>query len=310
MTKNYLTDEISRRIAGAFGPEGVEWLNQLPHILENAANRWSIRLLAPFQPLSFHYVAPAIGMNGEPVVLKAGVPNQEFSNEIDALRHFDGQGMVRLLKADYDAGLMLLERIEPGVSLHATLDDENATSILAEVMRCMRKSKSDKYSFPSVTDWAKGFQRLRDHFDGKTGPFPKAVVDRASELMFELIGSMSDPIVLHGDLHHWNILSAEREPWLALDPKGVIGEHEYEVGAWFRNPFPQVLGVSNPKKVMTRRVDQLTEELGFDRDRIIGWAYSQAVLSGIWFLEDGSDDWRGELACADHIAPLLSTAFK
>jgi streptomycin 6-kinase len=132
------------------------------------------------------------------------------------------------------------------------------------------------------------------------------VVDRAEKVMFELIGSMTAPVVLHGDLHHWNILSAEREPWLALDPKGVIGEREYEVGAWLRNPFPQILKMPKPEKVLARRVDQLVEELGFDRGRIIGWGYCQAVLAGIWSLEEQSDEWEGFLSCADHIAALYS----
>jgi len=90
---------------------------------------------------------------------------------------------------------------------------------------------------------------------------------------------------------------------------GHPGEAEYEVSAWLRNPSPQLLTMTNPKDIMARRVDQLVEELGFDRQRIVGWGYSQAVLSGIWSYEDGSDDWRESIECAEHIAPLLSTGY-
>jgi streptomycin 6-kinase len=304
--ENNLTEEFSSRITGAFGLAGVEWLNQLPHLLENAANQWSIRLLPPFQSLSYHYVAPAIGPDGEPVVLKVGVPNREFSTEIDALRHFGGHGTVRLIEADADAGLMLLERIVPGVPLQRMQDDDLATTIFAQVMRRLKKSSPGNHSFPSISDWAKGFERLRDQFDGRTGPFPEPVIDRAEGLVSELLNSMSEVVVLHGDLHHWNILSAEREPWLALDPKGVMGEPEYEVGAWLRNPFPQILDTPRPKEIILRRVDKLVEELGFDRYRLIGWAYIQAVLAGVWSYEEGMDEWNGWLACADQFAALLS----
>ena len=302
----YLTKEFSEKIVNCHGEAGEKWLRRLPQTLNDVGARWAIQLLSPYQPLSYNYVAPAIRSDGESVVLKAGVPSREFSSEINALEHFGGQGMVRLFTADHDAGFMLLERIEPGEPLHGMKDDCRATSVFAEVTRRMRKVTPGERSFPSVSDWAKGFLRLRNRFEGTTGPLPKSVVDRAEAMMTELIDSMSNPIVLHGDLHHWNILSSEREPWLALDPKGVIGEPEYEVGAWLRNPFPQILQEPNLQGIMARRADQLVEELGFDRSRVVEWAYCQAVLAGVWSYEDGSDDWRGWLACADHFASPLT----
>jgi streptomycin 6-kinase len=304
-TDYHISKDYSDRIAGTFGAAGLEWLQRLPQILKAAADRWSIKLLPPFQPLSYNYVSPAIKVDGTPVVLKAGVPEREFRSEIDALRHFGGQGMVRLLEADYDSGLMLLERIVPGDPLQAIRDDEQSTLIFANVMRRLRDAIPDDHSFPSVTDWARGFQRLRDRFGGSSGPFPGQVIDRAEALMSELISSMSNRIVLHGDLHHWNILSAEREPWLALDPQGVVGEKEYEVGAWLRNPFPHILKMPEPKALIARRVDQLVDILGFDRYRITAWAYSQAVLAGIWSFEEGESNVNGWLIWADEISALL-----
>lgn len=303
--QRHLTREFAARVRGAYGPAGEQWLQRLSQTLEEITNSWAIKLLPPFQPLSYNYVAPAVKADGTQVVLKAGVPNRELSHEIDALRHFGGQGMVRLLEADRNVGLMLLERITPGKPLFDIKDDQRATSIFATVMLRMKKEEPSGHGFPSVADWAKGFRRIRDRLGGSTGAFPKSVVDRAEGLMSDLICSMSGPVVLHGDLHHWNILSAEREPWLALDPKGVIAEPEYEVGAWLRNPFPQILQVENPKGFIARRVDQLVEELGFDRNRIIGWAYSQAVLAGVWSFEENSDDCYGWLAWADETGSLL-----
>jgi streptomycin 6-kinase len=94
---------------------------------------------------------------------------------------------------------------------------------------------------------------------------------------------------LHGDLHHDNLLSATRMPYVAIDPKGVLGEPAYEIGAFLRNPLPDFLARENPHKLMERRVDMTVEYLGFDRQRIIGWGFAQAVLSAVWCDEDGVD---------------------
>jgi streptomycin 6-kinase len=110
---------------------------------------------------------------------------------------------------------------------------------------------------------------------------------------------MDKPKLLHGDLHHWNILSAKRAPWLAIDPKGVIGELAYETGAWIRNPFPELLKWPNPGKTLSRRMDQFAMELALDRERILGWSFYQAVLAAWWSYEDGDQDWENWLAVAE-----------
>ncbi len=113
---------------------------------------------------------------------------------------------------------------------------------------------------------------------------------------------MGEPTLLHGDLHHWNILSSQREPWLAVDPKGLIGEPEYETGAWLRNPFPQILEQGDPVEITKRRVDQFAAELDFDRQRVLAWGVYQAVLAAWWSWEEGSGDWKHLVAIAELIA--------
>jgi streptomycin 6-kinase len=239
--------------------------------------------------------------------LKAGVPGGEYTAEIDALRHFDGQGTALLIDADADAGAILLEKLEPGKAVRSVTDDSLATSIFAKVARRLKKAAPDSNRFPKAVDWAKGFTRFRDSFDGTSGPLPSATLDRAARMMSELIGSMSRLVVLHGDLHHWNILSAEREPWLSLDPKGVVAEPEYEMGAWLRNPYPEILKRPDLKAITERRVDQLVDELGYDRQRILSWGYTQAVLAAIWSFEEDSASWKDEIAGAQVIGSLLQT---
>jgi streptomycin 6-kinase len=130
------------------------------------------------------------------------------------------------------------------------------------------------------------------------------LVETAEGLFAELLSSMDELVLLHGDLHHYNILSAEREPWLAIDPKGVVGEPAYELGAWLRNPVPHVFSWPDARQVTARRVDQFAELLGLDRQRIIGWGIAQAVLSAWWDYEDVGRGWEDVLACAEWLMVL------
>lgn len=268
------------------GEAGTAWLDRLPEILAECERRWSLRIEPAFGRLSYNYVAPAVRADGGRVVLKLGFPdaaaNPEPALESAALRAFDGRGSVRLLEVDLDLGALLLERVEPGTPLAAVSDDARATSAAAAVMRHLWRPAPPAHSFPSVSDWIGGMERLRKQFAGSTGPFPAALVEEAEGLFKELLASMAEPVLLHGDLHHENILAAGREPWLAIDPKGVVGEPAYETGAFLRNR----LDVPDPGRVTAGRVDQLSEELELDRARVRGWAVAQAVLSAWWGYED------------------------
>ena len=287
------------------GAAGQEWIARLPQLLRDYAQKWEITVEPPFPNLSFNYVAPAERKDGTKAVLKAGfTTDKEFKTELQALRIFDGHGIVKLLEYDLAQSMMLLERLEPGTPLTAITNDEEATTIAASVMRELWQSAPASHQFPYVSDWGKGFSRLRARFEGKSGPFPAKLVDKAERLFAELAASQSEQALLHGDLHHDNILKAQREPWLIIDPKGIIGEPVYETGALLRNPQSQLLHYSNPRQVLARRVALLSEHLGMDRERILGWGFSQAVLSAWWFIEDNGQGWEQEIACAELLNAL------
>ena len=301
---NEVSDGLARTILELYGERGAEWLERLPATIAECERRWSLKVLPPFQPLSYNYVAPAVRADGAEVVLKLGVPNPELRTEIEALRLYEGRGIVRLLNADAEKGILLLERLRQGVPLSSLEDDEQATTIAAQVMRQLWRPAPPDHPFPTVAKWGLGFRRLRAEFNGGTGPFPRALVVAAETLFTELLASSAEPVLLHGDLHHENILSAERQPWLALDPKGVVGEPAYETGALLRNPFPHLLAWPNVHRILARRVDQLTEELRFDRERLVAWGLAQAVLSAWWDYEDHGHGWEQGIACAELMAAL------
>jgi streptomycin 6-kinase len=299
-----LYDDLRRNVVGLYGQAGARWLDRLPSIVADCAARWSLTVGPPFEPLSYNLAAPAIRADGTRAVLKVGVPNPELVTEIAALRVFDGHGAVLLLAVDAERGALLLERIEPGRPLSSLPDDAEATAIAARVMRQLWRPVPAEHPFPTVHRWAAGLERMRRRFDGGCGPFPAPLVSMAETLFADLLASMAEPVLLHGDLHHQNILSARRRPWLALDPKGVVGEPAYEVGALLRNPVPRLLNHTQPGRLLARRVDQLAEALGFDRRRLWGWGVAQAVLAAWWSYEDATGGWARWIACAEHLAAV------
>ena len=302
-----LPERFRQTVISTWGETGRQWLHDLPVLLEDCAGRWALTLASPFPNLTFNYAVPAIRADGTEAVLKVGVPNKELRSEAAALRAFDGRGSVRLLEADSEAGVLLLERLRPGAVL-TTLADEShdgaATVIAAEVMRGLWRPVPPGHDFPTVADWGQGFARLRARFGGGTGPLPRAQVEEAKALFAELLASSAAPVLLHGDLHHDNILSAERQPWLAIDPKGVVGEPAYEVGALLRNLWPDRHRHHNSGRLLERRAHQLAEALELDPERVRGWAVAQAVLSAVWSVEDGDDGWASALAGAEMLAAV------
>jgi streptomycin 6-kinase len=295
---------LAGHIVDLFGDDGRVWLEHLPATIAGCEQIWSLTVLPPFDNLSYNYVAPAVRADGLNAILKIGVPNPELSTEIEALLRFDGRGSVRLLAVDRERGALLLERLKPGRPLADLADDEQATHIAAQVMRELWHPVPPGHSFPTVARWAAGLDRMRLHFDGGTGPLPRPLVEKAERLFADLLASMQQPVLLHGDLHHWNILSAERRPWLAIDPKGVVGEPAYEVGALLRNLSPRLLELPQPSRIVARRLDILAEDLGFDRERLLSWGLAQAILSAWWSIEDHGQGWEWAVYCAE----LLSAA--
>jgi streptomycin 6-kinase len=296
--------QFAQRMVAMRGEAGRAWIDQLPTTIAELAQRWSLLVHPPFRNLSFNYVLPATQADGRPAVLKLGYPaDTELRTEIAALAAFAGHGMARLLEADPEQAAMLLERVEPGRPLTTLADDEAATRIAADLMRDFWPSIPAGHAFPSVADWGRGFERMRDRFDGGSGSIPAPLADRAERLFAELLQSRASPVLLHGDLHHDNILSGAGGSWRAIDPKGVTGEPVYELGAFLRNPGTLL---SNPDAaaITERRIAIFAEMLGFDRDRILAWAQAQMVLSAWWTIEDNDAGLDRAIALAELFAAI------
>ncbi len=298
----FIPSNFTRTTRELYGPSGEAWLARLPALLAECAARWSLTLLPPFE-LSYNYVAPAVRADGTEVVIKIGHPNSEIRHELAALRVYGGEGMVQLLEADDENCALVLERIRPGETLATLPDDEQATRIAAEVMRKLWRPLPPGHAFRSVAEWAAGLRGLREMFGGGTGPLDKKLVEQAEAQFADLLGSMTKLVLLHGDLHHYNILSAIRQPWLALDPKGIAGEPEYEVGQFLLNPF-DLLARPAPGRILNRRLEIFAEVLGFDKQRLRAWGMAHAVLSAWWSIEDHGHGGKDAMECARLMAEI------
>ena len=245
------------------------------------ARRWSVEIDCSAETDSSLI---AFGRRGaELVVLKVVKrPGDEWRSG-EVAHAFGARGMVRVL--EYGEGAALFERVVPGtalVELTRHSRDVAATEILSGVIASMSPNAAPSWC-PTVSDWGRGFARYLESGDAR---IPAPLVRRASDIYAELCGTQRDTRLLHGDLQHYNVLLDDQRGWLAIDPKGVVGEVEYELGALLRNPA-ELPGVFADPTTIERRAATLSSRLGLDAGRVLRWAFAQAVLSAIWHVEDG-----------------------
>lgn len=263
-------------------------------VLLDRARQWGVVL----EHKTLATVSSVIGVglrDGRPVVLKVSRARSDEQAGVMALRHFGDKAAAVVIEAR--DGAVLLERAVPGTPLTQLVregSDQEATAILCRVMDTIHTAPTPTSTFPTVEDWGRGFQR---HVESGDRRLPSGLVSRASDLFRALCLSQSDRYLLHGDLHHDNVVLDARRGWLVIDPKGVIGERAYEVGAALRNPTSEPRWFTEPSNV-EQRVAAYAGRLNVGRDRVAAWAYAQAVLSAIWSVEDGEDPTTGLLAAS------------
>ncbi len=300
------TGKWADNIINVHGELGRNWLDRLTGMLSACEDKWSLEILPPFEELNYNYVTPAITAEGISAVLKAGVPSEELTSEIEALRVFDGNGISRLLTADTDWGVMLLERLQPGNFLSDRDDDEEITRCAVSVMQRLCTPAPTDHNFTKVSDWAQStFDKVRDHFGQDYGPLPSDMIDTVQNLFAEIIDPLNEKTLIHGDFHPQNILRSERDDWLAIDPKGVVGDPLYDAAVIVCEP-PRRPTRLDQKQFLARRIDQLAEEFKVDRQLITQWCLSHSVLSGCWALGDHGDRWKPAFARASVLESILN----
>lgn len=223
---------------------------------------------------------------GMSCVLKVGHAQGDEATAA-VLSHYEGQGSVKVLASDGVASL--LQRASPGTPLSQVVAagrDDEATQIFCEVSNKLHTRPRPTSHFPDLERWGSAFEGTA------AVALPAELVAEASATYIDLCASQTRRVLLHGDLHHDNILFDEVSGWLAIDPKGVIGEAEFESGAFLRNPTDDPRNFAVPE-IIARRVGIMCNEQGWSRDRVLRWCFAQGVLSAIWSIEDGDDPTRG-----------------
>ncbi|GAB1471631.1 aminoglycoside phosphotransferase family protein [Chloroflexota bacterium] len=287
-----------RNIRHSFEEKGERFLSDLPALINEASRRWELTDIQPVPNLSYNFVAFAKQGGGD-VILKIGVPNPELTSEMHALKLFNGEGACRLLDHDEEMGFLLIERLHSGRMLADVEDDDTRTRIAIEVMQNLIFRRGGitlplQGDFIKLSDWFAELEKIRPEFNGGTGPFPKVILERVESFLPDLFAGKHQ--LIHGDFHHFNILSSQRG-WLAIDPKGVIGPAGYEIGPLMLNPWDNSMDGDRFKVRAKRRVDILHEQMGWERESILQWSMAHAVLSAWWDYPGG--DWDYSLRCAE-----------
>lgn len=257
-------------------PERLAWLGRLPSMVREAEARWSLELGAPYDGPDggAAWVAPARRRDGSTVVLKIPMPHMEGAHELAGLRAWRGDGIVRLAAADEASGAMLLERCVPGTPLR-DLPEGAQDEVIARLLRRLWRVAIPHAVFRPLTEmtraWAEGARRRAAATPGSD----RGLLAEALDLFERLPRTAGRSVLLHTDLHAGNVLRAEREPWLAIDPKPFVGDPAYDATQHLLNT-PERLR-RDPSDAIVRLADLLE----VDAARVRLWTFARLALGGL-----------------------------
>ncbi|MER5771602.1 aminoglycoside phosphotransferase family protein [Streptomyces sp. NPDC001985] len=261
------------------GAEGRAFAGLLPARAAGFLDRWGLRTAgAPMHGVCA-LVLPVERADGTGAVLKLQALDEETEGEPDALRAWGGDGAARLLEHDRETGTLLLERLGTR-DLSSVEDSREAVRVLAELLARLTDRPAPE-----------GMRRLGDlaarMLDAVPGAAPRLADSAERRLLLDCAAAVREVLaepgdrLLHWDLHYGNVLAAEREPWLAIDPKPLAGDPGFELAPALHNRF-------DPAETR-RRFDLMTEVLALDRERARAWSLGRVLQNGLWTVEDGEE---------------------
>ena len=282
-------------------PGGAQWLDRLPRLAAECAEMWQLRLGRAFDGSNVSLVLAVERADGLPAVLKINFPDEESEHEADALDFWQGVGAIRLLAHDRRRRALLLERCLPGTTLWELRDEEEANRIACAVLRRLwRAPPADHVFRPLASEALRWADDLPREWALMGEPFERRLIERAVGAVRELVPTQGELVVVHQDFHGGNILRAEREPWLAIDPKPLVGERAFDAASLLRDRREELIQDPAAGRRIRRRLDQLTAELGVDRERLRGWGIVHAL--GWGFSAETHKVEQDMIACARWLA--------
>jgi len=273
-----------------YNDEGKEWLDSLPDITAKIANEHNLSGLTPVNNMTFNYVASGY-QNDTPIILKIGMNSKALAKEASCLKAFAKHAVAEVIANDNN--MIIMQRAVPGSTLkdHFPDNDIDATKILcASIKELHKASIPESHNFYHLSELFKTLDQKLD--------IPDEILAKARHLRDELLKSTTKEVLLHGDLHHDNILK-NGDGWLVIDPKGFIGDPAFEPAAYLCNPIPELLQENHtpptPRlrrtsaEIIENRINICSAELDIDYRRIADWLYAKSVLCWAWSLEDNLD---------------------
>ena len=263
-----------------YGVKGEVWLQALPSMVDAISKQYGLTALRPVSNMSFNYVASGY-QNEKAVILKLGLDTLALSKEADCLKAFLNYGAVKVLA--YDEGMILMKKADPGVTLKTFFpgNDKQAVSVLCDTLKQLHAAPiPEDHHFLTL----KTVLSVLDH----ELDIPSDILLKARQLRDHLLESSDADVLLHGDLHHDNVLK-QNDQWLAIDPKGFIGAPVFDVCAFLMNPMPTLLKQTNVVDMINLRIKHCADLLSFSEKQIKDWLYVKVVLGWAWALEDNME---------------------
>lgn len=292
---------FARNTVAREGESGSNWIATLPGLVDDLLQRWNCTPVEP--PLHGHVgiVVPVRHRDLPPAVLKVSYPHPGNVHEPDAFATWAGRGAVVLYERDDTHFAMLLERATPRTLADVDDADEAATTAgrLARRLAVPAPAQLPRLR-DRVEQWATNLRQDTDHL---RNPLPHRVVAAAVATLSEIGPDQPDTLV-HGDLHYTNIMRGQREPWLAIDPKGYVGDPAYDTITVLGSHYKALLAADDPTSALLRCLAIFADAAEIDRDRARRWAQVRAVTAAFWGRRHNDPHWL--VQANDQVAEQLA----
>ncbi|PYZ93030.1 hydrogenase expression protein HypB [Salipaludibacillus keqinensis] len=296
-------DQFVKNVRLYFKTKGEKWLQQLPSLIHYCEETWSLTIKDPYK-LSINFVAPAMAKDGREVVVKICLPGEDFLNEREALQSFNGNAMVKLIDSDKEKGIFILEKLSPGFTLAELKDDREACRLATKILQKLTTPAPNESKLPSTKAREQSLRDIvADHKHSSV--ITMGTLQKALKIFTHLNQTTTEWQILHGDFHHYNLLYSEDKGWKAIDPKGLIGEREYDLIQFMLNHLPD----KGAYEVVANRVDIFIDELNLNKERLILWGYCHTVLATYWSIDDDGTFDKSFHQCIEIFEELYETLY-
>lgn len=273
----YFPQKFKQTIITLYGPAGQQWLKTLPATIAMLIRKWHLENIRPIQNLSYNYVLAAT-RNNISVILKLCFDKNTIAQEANALKTLAGP-CIQVLETDRNCNALLLEAAMPGIALKEYFPDQDSATveITCKLIKSFKTDYKEQKYFTSVaqllTILDKDYPTLNTH------------LATAQIIRNELLQTTHKNILMHGDLHHENILR-HGNTWRVIDPKGVVGDQAYECAAFIHNPLSELITQQNLPEIINKRIQMFAKLLNISEQRIKRWSYVKAVMATCWAIDD------------------------